>query len=536
MKVLNKIHLIVILVFVALGSFAFLSPYFIKKSGVVVVSVSNPGCQNIHVGDIITEVGGNQVKNIQDFTSVKFQPKQFVSLVVNSGPAGCVAMQDGSIGVDVKSTVSSGIIFGVDLVGGKKYKIDSNGLPAAQLKNISAILSARTSYLGLPDVKIQQSGSQLEIVTGKDTNVNQLLFIGYLEGNIEEGVALKNGSGNFQIENNNYTLTETDSKFLVNKTAYGIGESFYLGDVKTSIVNKTNTSVVVSLTIFNNSDILGEVPGYSQVSFDSNSGKYSFSVLARLSTSASKRFSDIVQNVKTMVVGTQVSLDSALVFKLDGVELSRLGMPASLKGQAVTTLYIVGSDESKDNLLYKKSMVDAVINSGILPENLSISGTEDFGATQRNNILPLLGIIVFSVAIVPLLLAAKHKNIKHNLLSIIIGFSEIFSILSIFIALQVFYKLNFALDFAALLGLALLSLNWMLNVISVNTSRHSHRDLLLKFKYKKIISLTGLTKVLLVVAAFTLGAYGYASASAIIIIGVILDYLIFRSFYKSFTS
>lgn len=58
MKVLNQVQLVVILVFVALGSFILLSPYLIKKTGAVVVAISNLDCQNIHVGDVITEAGG----------------------------------------------------------------------------------------------------------------------------------------------------------------------------------------------------------------------------------------------------------------------------------------------------------------------------------------------------------------------------------------------------------------------------------------------------------------------------------------------
>ena len=83
MKLLTKVQVVVILACVAVGIFAFASPYFLGKSGVIVVSITNPECQNIHAGDTITEVEGKQIKGIQDFVSLRFQPKLFVSMVVN---------------------------------------------------------------------------------------------------------------------------------------------------------------------------------------------------------------------------------------------------------------------------------------------------------------------------------------------------------------------------------------------------------------------------------------------------------------------
>jgi len=536
MKTWNKIQFAIILVFVAVGAFVFVSPYFMKKSGVVVVSVSNSGCQNVRVGDIITEVGGNQIADTQDFNSARFQPQQFVSLVVNAGPAGCIALADGSVGIEVKSLDKSGIIYGVDLAGGIKYKIDTSSIPSNQVENISRILMTRTSFLSLADVKIQNNNNQLTIISGKNTNLNQLLFRGNIEGNIEIPITLKNNTGSLQIGSDNYTIQKTGNIFLINNENHALNDSFYLKDVKTAIVNTTNSTILISLTVFNNSDVLSEVAGYTQVSLDANTGKYDFNILVRLSTSAGKRFYDIVQNIKTTIIGNQVSLDSALVFKFDGIELSRLGMPVSLKSQEITTLYIVGSDASKESLLNKKSMVEAAINAGNLPQNLIVSGTEAVVATQQNNALLLIGLIIVFIGIVPLFLAVKYKKFKHNSLSILIGGAEMFSVVSLFIAFQIFYKLNFALDFAALIGLTLLSLNWMVNVASLNLSTHSQRNLILKIKYRKITSVTGLAKILLILLSFVFGAYGYASASAVIFLGVLLDYFIFKSFYKSFVS
>lgn len=536
MKTLNKIQLIIILALISLGLYVFASPYFVRRPGVIVVSISNPECQNIHTGDVITEAGGNQIKGTQDFSSLRFQANQFVSLVVNSGPGGCVALSDGSLGIDAKESTAAGIIFGADLVGGVKYTVNTVGISTNQIQNISNALTVRTSYLNLPDTKIQNEGGSLKIIAGKSANVNQLLFRGYFEGNIQEGFVLQNNTANLLIGTENYTIERQGDSFLINNKSYVVNSSFYLKDVKATIVNTTNTSIIFSLTAFNNSDILGEVPGYSQVSFDSSAGTYSFNTLIRLSSDAGKRFKEITQNIKTIVIGSQINLDAALTFDLDGNELSRLGMPASIKGQDLSTIYVIVSDPTQQSLLNKKNLVEAAINSGSLPHALSVSNSEELIATQKNNILPSLVVIVFAVAVVPLVLGGKFKKFKHNSISILIGSSEIFSIISLFAAFQIFYRLNSAFDFPALVGLVLLSLNWVVNVISVNLTTHAQRELSIKIKYKKLISLSGLVKIFLVAAAVAFAVYGYGAASIIVFVGMFLDLLLFRPFYKNFVS
>lgn len=536
MKTLVKLQLIVILAFIILGVFVFASPYFIKKSGVIVVSVSNAECQNVQIGDIITEVGGNQVKGIQSFNSFRFQPKQFVSLVVNAGPGGCVALSDGSVGIIAKEISSQGIAFGVDLVGGMEYTINTSSVPSDQLQNISHTLKIRSSYFGIADMKILNENFILKIIAGKNTDINQLLFRGVLEANIEQSIALKDNIGNFAIGTDNHTITQIGTNYLIDNETHSVNDVFYLKDVKAVIINKTNTSIIISLTAFNNSGVLGEVLGYSQSSFDKNSGTYGFTTPIRLSTDAGKRFSDITQNIKTLVVVTQVSLDSVLVYKLDGVELSRLGMPVTLKGQELSTLYIIVNDKNQENMLNKKNALQATINAGPIKYALSVANTSQVLASQKNNVAPTIGLVVFSIGIVPLFFAVRHKKMKEVVLAILIGTAEIFSIFALFTAFQIFYKLSFVLDFPALIGIVLLSLNWMTNIISFNLSKHAQKDLIIKIKYKKIFSVTGLMKISCVAISLVFAAYGYSSTIMIVLLGVVLDFLVFRPFYKEISS
>lgn len=286
MKVLNQVQLVVILFFVALGSFVLLSPYIFKRAGAVVVAVSNPDCQNVHVGDVITEASGSKIQTVQDFNSLKFQPNQFVSLVVNSGPGGCIALADGTLGISVTETLSSQIIFGVDLVGGKKYTLSA--IPADQVQNISNILSTRISYFSISGVKMEKENGSLYVITPENANINQLLFHGKLEGSVEEQINLDNNTGIVFVGDTNYTITRNGNGFSIGDIVYSVNDSFYLKDVKTTIENTTNTSVILSLLVYNNSDILGEAPGYSQLGVDQNTGLYSFSTVISLKPAAAK--------------------------------------------------------------------------------------------------------------------------------------------------------------------------------------------------------------------------------------------------------
>lgn len=535
MKILNKIQLIIIMTFVALGAYVFVSPYFFKSSGVIVVSVSNPECQNVNIGDFITEVGGNQLVGAADFSTLRFQANRFVSLVVNSGPGGCKALQDGSLGVDVKDSSSSGVLFGVDLVGGIKYDINTNSIPSSQLQNIVNTLDKRVSYLNLADVKIQNNNG-IEIIANRNTNINQLFFSGNFEAAVQEQINMVDNVGIFSIGADNYTMTASENSLQINNRTYFANSSFYLNDIKTTVSNITNTSAVITLTVFNNSDILGEVPGYSQISFQSTTSTYNFQTAVSISPSAGNRFSEITQNIRTVAVNGQLNLDAVLVYSLDGSELSRLGMPSTLKGQSTRTIVVMATESSQQSLLNKKNIVEAVLNGGDLQYPLSVSKQENIPATQKNNIIPSIIIIVFSIAVVPFALGAKYKKFRHNSISILVGAAEIFSVVSLIVAVQMFYKVNIVFDASVLFGIVLLSVNWALNVLSVNLTTHAQRDLSLKIKYKKLFSLTGLSKISIVIIAAVFAVYGYGGMIGVVLLGIFLDFVLFRPFYKNFVS
>jgi hypothetical protein len=309
-----------------------------------------------------------------------------------------------------------------------------------------------------------------------------------------------------------------------------------LKDVKTTIENTTNTSIILSLLVYNNSDILGEAPGYSQMGFDQNTRLYSFSTVISLKAAAAKKFNEITKNIKTVISGSQINLDAALVDKLDGNELSRLGIPVTLKGQDLNNVAIIIFDASKDSLTNKKVLVEASINSGYVPYNLSIVRSESIQPTQENNVVPSIAAIGLLLAVAPFGFGIKYKKLKHNSISVLIGTAEIFSIFSLFASLQVFYRLNIVFDFSALIGLMLIAINWMINVISLNLSRHAQKELVIRIRFRKIVSMTGLSKILLLVATIFFAIFGYQSASIIVFGGIVLDWLLFRPFYKSFIS
>lgn len=533
MKVLNQVQLAAVLIFVALGSFIFLSPYLAKKTGAIVANVSNPDCQNIHAGDVITEAGGNQVQSLQDFDSLKFQPNQFVSIIVNSGPGGCIALSDGTLGISVKTTSSQGMLFGTELIGGKKYVIST--IPVDQIQNTTATLNARVRYFGIIGIKIVNSNAEIDITAPESTNVNQILFPGYFEGSVEEQVAL-GSSAIVYVGDTNYTVVQSGDGFLVGGDMHSVGEGFYLKDVKVTLENATNESVILSFQIYNNSDILGEVPGYAQSGFDQSSGFYSFSTVISLKSNAAKKFAEVTQNIKTIISSNQVNLNAMLVDKLDGVEMSRLGIPLTLKNQNLNNVAIIIYDSSKSALANKKILIESTVNSGYIPYNLSITGTEEIQPTQKSNIIPSLVAVAALLVTAPLVMGKKYKKMKHNSISILIGAAEMFSVVSLFAALQLFYKLNIVFDFAALVGIMLLSLNWMFEVVAINLSRHAQKELTIRVRYKKIISSTGMLKIILFLVALGVAAYGYVNFGIIIFVGLILDFILFRPFYKGFVS
>lgn len=534
MKIFNQIQLAVILALVVLGIFAFTSQYYLRKSGAVVVSVVNFGCNNVNVGDVITEAGGNQIQSAQDFNSLRFQSQQFVSIVVNSGPGGCIALSDGTLGVSIKDTTAASLLFGSDLIGGKEFTLSS--IPGSSLQNTANILKIRASYLGIVGMKIQNDNGVLKITAPANQNVNQILFPGYFEGDVEEQIILSNENGSFFVGDNSFAILRNGNDFLVNNRTYNLNGSFLVNDITVRIVNQTNNSVILAFEIYNNTDVVGEVPGYAQTVYNSNNGAYNFNTVIRLSAVAAKRFNEVTKNVKTTVIGTQVTLDAGLANSLDGNRLGTLSIPITLKGQDLSNVLITVGDSSKQSLANKAKILEATINSGYVPYNLKIANTQDTAATQSIFILPLLGIIVLTLALSPVLLATKYKKFKHNSLSIAIGSAEVFAVVSIFAALQIYSGLNYVFDFAALISLVLLSMNWMLNVISLNLSSHAQKNLVIRIKYKNIISLTGLSKLLLFAVAIGFAASNYQSATIIIFAGIILDLLLFKSFYKSFIS
>jgi hypothetical protein len=191
------------LVFTIAISLASLSKIFFQSSWLEVSFVNeSANCQNIKIGDKVTQIGGKIINSLEDFREALNNVKKgdFIPIVSNGQPASCIAIDNKNIGFSLKESKTKVLNFGIDIEGGTRVllKIVGNAT-STQTQLIARILTERLYAYCLSDVKVfpvAQDLIQIEAAGLTEDDIrNFLVKQGYFEGKVVDVITLTNGKG-----------------------------------------------------------------------------------------------------------------------------------------------------------------------------------------------------------------------------------------------------------------------------------------------------------------------------------------------------
>lgn len=456
MDLLKNVRVIVVLLLILVFAYFLISPYFLKKSGVIVVSVDKDSkCGVIKEGDVITNVLGSYIRNSEEFKTIEKNAKsnEYTNMVVNDGPGGCVAIRDGYFGLAVADVPSDKVKFGIDIEGGITTTLKTKeSLNKTRMESVAKILKNRIGIYVLPETTALVSGNFLKINSLSTEKISQLISKGKFEAKVLEEVKLQDNVGKIPVGVGSYPIELVNNTLKINNTSYKEGDAFQLEDIKFDVKNITNTSVVVEALVFENKDILGVLTGVS-TSYNSNAQAYEVVVPVQLSTDATNRFSKVIKKIPTTLVGTQIVLNAFLAYYLDGSLISQLNIPMDLVRQPVTQLSIVSFSSSMPSVSNTKLKILSAVEAGALPTDLEIVQTERYEPALKTFSTEVFafGLGLFVVFVV-LVFHLRYKKLKFGLLTVTLAFTEILLVLGTIAVLQQVFGTNWVINLTTIVG------------------------------------------------------------------------------------
>ena len=538
MNMLKNIRFIVVILFLVAFAYFIFSPYVLVKSGVVVISVSNDSkCASIKEGDVITNVLGNYVKNNQDFLSVEKNVKanEYVTMLINNGPGGCLAARDGYLGITASDIPSNEIKFGIDIQGGVTTVLKPEGnLSSSQLESIVQLLDKRINAYGLQETDAYASNSFIKINSLSSEKIGWLIETGKFEAKILEEVKLQENIGKIPVGDNSYSVEKLDDRLKINNSFYKIGDGFELENIKFNVNNMTNDSVAIEGTVFENKDIVRVLSG-SSTSYNSNTRAYEFSVHVEITNDASNRFTKIVKRMPTTVSGNQVILNGFLVYYLDGRAVSHLSIPIETIRQSIKQISVIGFSTSMSDASITKSKVFGALVSGDLTTNLQITGTEKYEPKLKIFSMEVFGSAIGLVAIAVLSISVlRYKDVKCGGLIIILGLIELFLIIGIISLLQQISGANWIINLTTIFGLIGAFVASSLRMVSGSEKILKRNEMAIHYKHNKLIggNMTLNLAIIIIVFVFLFTYLRFVGLT--LLTGFVFDVLLIKPIYLGF--
>jgi preprotein translocase subunit SecD len=413
---------------------------FSQKSWLEVSFVNEfANCQNIKIGDRVTQIGGKLIYTLEDFREALENVKKgdFVPIVSNGQPASCVAIEDKNLGFSLKEQKTKVLNFGIDIEGGTRVLLRITGnITGTEAQEVSKILTERLNAYGLSDVKVlpvAQDLIQIEAAGLTEDDIrNFLVKQGYFEGKVIDTITLTNGKGNlifngteilFEISNNTITI--------LNQT-FNITEGFYIDGIKYEIINKTEDNVIMAANIFTAKDIENIFTDVQRNYIVRYGDGYRFVFTIQISKEGAERFALVTKGQPTYYSGGQLYIRPKLVLYLDKKPITDLNIVSSIAGEPVTTPSIEGWRKTLEEASLEKLRLQSILKSGSLPVELKIERVETITQTEGKKLFEsTVYILVANLIAVLLLSMIRYRNWRISLYILMVAICELILILGI---------------------------------------------------------------------------------------------------------
>lgn len=491
-------------------------------------------CGDLREGDVITHASGFSIGNSEDFTNALSSVKKddYVTMVINDGPGGCTAIEDGNLGINVADIPSDELKFSLDIQGGTVFLFKPS---TNNLERINQIINKRIKIFNVPETKAYVSNDTIKIVSLAKEKISSLTIPGEFEAKILEAVKIENGTGEIKIENNVYPVKLIDNKIEINNSSQDINQTFSLEQIDFKLLNITNDSVVVEATIFTNEDVLKVLTRYSYTK-ELAPQTYEFNIPLEISDQASNKFTRIAKGLEiTFSRGEQI-LEGFLVYYLDGKMIGELNIPVEIAEKEIKTIAVIGFGENHAEISEEKLKVQAVLESGKLPD-LELIGTESYEPYLRENVIRLVLISTVLIIISVIVLAyIRYKHIALGFYMISVVASEVVCIFGFVALTQKVLAYGWIFGFPSIVGLIvfiIISTVWMFLVTEYKTRE---KELSLWYKHRKILSLKKFLIMTASITSFILLFTVWKGFGLSIISGLILGLLVTKSLYEQIIS
>lgn len=497
---------IALLVLITLISFWYiLSPVAFKKSGVVVVTIEPESqCGVLSVGDRISRVWTSPINNLQEFETAisKAEKGQRITMLVNFGPGGCLALEDGYIGVTVSDIGDDFMKFGLDVYGGSRVKLDINSgvSNSVDFDEVKTLIEDRSDVIGSHETRVVLEGGDIYIDTIDLDNVPLLLAKGSLQGRLDQYIRLSEGRGQIKLGSDYYDVrlksetvmeevemvsegnvtTDTNetgnrtstietvektvlltSSVIVDGKEYGVGETFNFDQVDFELLNITNETLYLGARIFENDELSPLEGGNSYIRYEPSLGEYQFFVPVELREGVGQRFAKVTDGMSTIFLGETSILEGTLAIIVDGREINRLTLPSSLAGEEMSTMSLVGSGKTLPDALNKKALIEVAL-SGDTEYTMKVGEVSEYVSGNVWMLYIMFGTMVmvaFFMLLLPKIIFKGLKIGKLPLLGTILVLCFSFNVIGTAALTQRLFEPGWVVDQVSILGI-ILSVIW----------------------------------------------------------------------------
>jgi preprotein translocase subunit SecD len=429
-----------VLFFTIIISLLSLSRIFFQTSWLEVSFVNeSANCQNVKVGDRITQISGKVISSLEDFREALENVKKgdFVSIVSNGQPASCVAIDDKNLGLSLKEQKTKVLNFGIDIEGGTRVLLRIVGnSTTTQTQEIAKILTERLNAYGLSDIKVLPVSEDLIQIEAagltEDDIRNFLIKQGYFEGKVVDVISLTNGKGSIVFNGTEIQFEISNETIKILNQTFNISEGFYIDGIKYEIINKTEDKVVIAANVFTAEDIENIFTDVQRNYITRYGDGYRFVFTIQISKEGAERFALVTKGQPTYYSGGQLYIRPKLVLYLDKKPITELNIVSNIAGQPITTPSIEGWRKTLEEATLEKLRLQSILKSGSLPVEVKIERVETITQTEGKKLFEatiyILAANLFAVLILSMI---RYRNLKISLYILMVAVSELILILGI---------------------------------------------------------------------------------------------------------
>lgn len=402
MKLTWRIWLLIIVLALSLLSIFGLPPTFLQK-GVLITSVESNSTafeEGLRQGQIITEIDGTLIENIQDFSNSlqgKYTPNQSIKTMVKTTESEIILFSDHPPNITVSEISKTNIKTGLDLAGGSRALVQAQDkkLSSKEIADLVDITSNRLNEFGLTD---------LDVRPVSDLTGNHFMLIEIAGATPKDLENLISQQGKFEAK-------------IGNDTVFIGGER----DIASVCRNDATCAVIESCN-------------------PSQDGGYfcNFRFTVYLSEAAANKHAEITKDLDVNTTAQGNYLTEKLDLYLDDNLVDSLLISEGLKGRVTTQIAISGSgagatqEDAYNDAVESMHKLQTILITGSLPYKLEI--------VKLDTISPILGKefvkSIFLAGLIALLAVAiiiffRYKKFKSSIALLITSISEIIIILGI---------------------------------------------------------------------------------------------------------